>query len=130
MLLLQQSKRITYTSPILDPFFLATNRTWVRYRAEWEYFATNSFSLMACYDSYQICNPSNGKCGAVTGINDLKQAKFGGLDFNSAQRAMALRFVQASRYGGQFVNNAATGVFGMSSPFVPSSSQLPRVLHV
>ncbi len=115
MWLVWQSKHVNYFEPVEDPLFFANESDWDDDLKIRIYSPSQSFSLLACYDSFQICNPNNGQCTGNTGINDLRRFELRrefGLGLNPVQTATAIRFAQMSV---PFADQSALGPFGESS---------------
>ncbi|KAH8650379.1 hypothetical protein BGZ60DRAFT_437138 [Tricladium varicosporioides] len=109
---------LEYESPVDDPLFLAHNISSVTSHLEgvnWgtSYFPTNSFGFLACYDQFQICNPSNGRCSNLTGANDMYRAINSSLDFNKVQETTAKRLIGVAKVVGYYYMGSALGGFGL-----------------
>jgi len=98
-----------YYEPVYDPLFLANESFWFESLALYMYSPTQWFSLLSCYDSFQMCNPNNGECTDIVGAYGLQQFDLG---LNPAQTATALRFASMSKPAGELVVSSAIGSSG------------------
>lgn len=110
------SNQVQYSKPVRDPLFHATRKEWDAEFQVDRFMPTNLFGLLVCYDSFQICNPINGRCGDVSGTMDLERFDEQDLGLNPTQRATAWRLQRISWLGAQLGQMAGQGPFGNNPP--------------
>lgn len=95
MSLLGMNNRVSYPSPVTDPFFLAPQELKIPSANYSLWTANRTFSWLGCTERYQICNGE--KCSNVTGLLQL-QSDLKSLDFTPRQNAIAEIIYYALRY--------------------------------
>jgi len=122
MWMITQSSSTLYGRPVWDPMFFANasvhdpnlnpNKT--------SYRASILFSVATCMDSWQLCNPNNGRCSEMAGSHPLAYGHIleRDLGLNDAQKTTALRFARINLQAGQFSDGSASGTAGESFPEV------------
>ncbi len=80
-----EQSQIMYAEPVHDPLFVATtpNATGTCYLAD------NFANYIGCLDQYQVCNPDNGACTALTRAREVYDGMAGQLDLNYDQQIVA-----------------------------------------
>jgi hypothetical protein len=117
---------VYYESPVDDPFFYATieQKAFAAGSSALltTYKANNPIAVIGCIDQYQMCNPTNGKCTSLNGVNTTGTDMFD-LDLNIAQTVTSERLDLLS------VNtNTFSSVYGTGGEALKASNRVLNFL--